>query len=115
MEIVHNPFKGDGTIKYRNKNRKVKLTLNAFRMMTAKFGIGLDDFDSAFAKDPLTTLGQLTYCGLVNGAIATGKPFEDDFDTFCVFFYEDEAGFQQMQELLAAVNPAPNEEAEGNE
>lgn len=116
MDIISNPFKGEGTIKYRNKNHKVKLTLNSFRMLTAKFGISLDGFDKAFTEDPLTTLAQLAYCGLVNGAIAAGKKFEDDFDTFCVYFYEDEKGFVQMQELLQAATPdAKDESGEGNE
>lgn len=115
MEIVtNNAFKGEGTLKYKKKGHKVKLTLNAFRIMTSKFGVKLDDFDKAFEEDPLTSLAQLTYCGLLNGALATGKKFEDDFETFCAFFYEDEDGFKQMQELLSAANPTPEEDAEGN-
>lgn len=116
MEIVNdNPFKGEGTLKYRGKNHKVKLTLNAFRMMTAKFKVGLDDIDAAFSSDPLTTLGQMTYCGIINASIASGKKFDDDFETFCAYFYEDQQGYMQMQELFESVNPTPNEEAEGNE
>ena len=105
MEIVNNPFKGEGAVVYKGETKKVKLTLNAFRMMTQKFGIGLDDFDKAFQADPLTTIGQLTYCGIVNASMAAGQKFEDDFETFCVYFFEDEAGITEMQNLLNAVNP----------
>lgn len=117
MEMIHNTFKGEGAINYRGEQRKVKLTLNAFRMMTVKFRVGLDHFDNALMADPLTTIAQLTYCGLVNAGIASGNYFEDDFDTFCSFFYDDESGFTEMQELLTAVNPAPEEKGgdSGNE
>lgn len=111
--MIHNTFKGEGSINYRGKDRKVKLTLNAFRMMTVKFRIGLDQFDNALMADPLTTIAQLTYCGLVNAGISSGNKFEDDFETFCSFFYDDEKGFSEMQALLTAVNP-PTEEKEGD-
>ena len=105
MEIVtNNAFKGEGTLKLKGKNYKVKLTLNTFRMLTAKFGVQLDAFGEAVTKDPLTTIGQLTYCGLLSGSIAGGRKFEMDFDTFCDVFFEDAEGFAYIQELLDKAN-----------
>ena len=114
MDIVNNPFKGDGTLHYRGKDHKVKMTLNAYRLMTVQFKIGLDAFDEEYRKDPLTTLAALTYCALQNGAMAQNKKFEDDFDTFCAFFYEDETGMESMNALFDAANPSPVEDENGD-
>lgn len=88
------------------------LNINAFRILTQKFGVKLDGLDKYMSEDPMTALPALAYCGALNASMRKGKEFKYGFDQFCAILLETPESLEALSEGLAAA--FGEEEESGN-
>ena len=107
-----NTLQAQFTVKVGGKNVKCHLSMNAFRILTQKFGVKLAEIDSFVNADPLTALPALAWCGAVNHYSRKGEEFNMGFEQFAALMLDSEESISKVTEALASAFGA--EEAEGN-
>ena len=83
-----NTLRADFKLDFDGKKLPCTLNINAFRILTQKFGVKLDELDKYMNEDPMTALPALAYCGAINAAMRKGKDFKYGFDQFCAIMLE---------------------------
>lgn len=95
-----NTLRGETTLKINKKNVKVVINMNAFRILTQKFGVKLAELDTFMADDGIESICAITYCGALNAAARQNKEFEYNYDSFCAHFLDDETGMSKVADLI---------------
>lgn len=91
------------------------LSINAFRILTQKFGVKLQDLDKYMNEDPLTALPALAYCGIINDKMRKAEKFGMDFDQFCAIVLEDAESMESLTAAISAAFGTEETESEGND
>lgn len=100
-------------IKLGEEMHEAHLSINAFRILTQKFGVKLADLDKYMGEDPLTALPAIAYCGVLNCKMRKAEKFGMDFDQFCALVLEDADSMERLTEAIGAA--FGTEEEEGND
>lgn len=78
------------------------LSINAFRILSQKFGVKLDGLDKFMQEDPLTALPAIAYCGILNSKMRKAEKFGIDFDQFCAMLLDDTESMERLTEAIGA-------------
>lgn len=90
------------------------LSINAFRILTQKFGVKLDGLDKYMQEDPMTALPAVAYCGVLNASMRKGEKFEMGFDQFCAILLDSTESMETLSEAIsAAFGTEDDSEGEG--
>lgn len=100
-------------MKLGKKNAKVVLNMNAFRILSQKFGVKLAAIDTYMQEEGVEAVCAITYSGILNAAARQNKETDISYDQFCALFLEDNTGMEKVSELINEVF-GPAEES-GNE
>lgn len=114
---MQNTLRGAFELVVGEKTYDCNLNLNAFRILTQKYGVKLADIDSETQENPLELIPKIAYCGCLNAAIRKAEKFELDFELFAAQFLDGPEALEELSERLAeAFAPEATEaDAEGNE
>lgn len=100
-------------IKLDGDAHEAHLSINAFRILSQKFGVKLADLDKFMQEDPLTALPAIAYCGVLNAKMRKAEKFGMDFDQFCAMLLDDAESMEKLAEAIGAA--FGTEEEEGND
>lgn len=112
---MQNTMRGAFELKVGEKVHDCNLNLNAFRILTQKFGIKLAEIDKEAQENPLETIPQIAWCGCLNAAMRKAEKFEMDFDTFAAFFLEGPEALEELSQRLVEVFAPEDQEADTEE
>ena len=109
-----NTLQAKFTIDLEGKKVEAHLSINAFRILTQKFGVKLDGLDKYIQEDPMTALPAVAYCGVLNASMRKGKDFKMGFDQFCAILLDSTESMETLsQAISAAFGVEEEEEDEG--
>ena len=74
------------------------LNLNAFRLLSQRFKVGLSELDTWLGQNPLEALPALAYCGVINRAVREGVPGPGEFELFAARFFDVEENITAVSE-----------------
>jgi len=109
---MKNTLRGAFELEIEDKKFDCLLNLNAFRILTQKFGIKLSKLESELAENPLELMPQLAYCGCLNSAMRKQKKFEVEFDYFAAILLDGPEAIEYLSERITEVF-APEEKGKG--
>lgn len=101
-------------IKLGDDTHEAHLSINAFRILTQKFGVKLHELENFMADDPLTALPAIAYCGVLNCKMRRAEKLGMDFDQFCALLLEEPESMEKLTEALGNAF-GTSEESEGND
>ena len=108
---MENTLRGAFEIELDGQTFPCLLNLNAFRILTQKFGTKLAALEQKVNDDPLEIMPQIAYCGCLNAAIRRNEKLEVDFDWFAAVLLDGPEAIEMLSERMTEVF-APEEEAE---
>jgi hypothetical protein len=111
---MENTMRGAFELELDGKKLPCQLNLNAFRILTQKFGTKLGELEKRVAEDPLEIMPQIAWCGCLNAAIRKQEPFDVDFDWFAAVLLEGPESIEMLSERMTEVFAPPSEEEGGN-
>jgi hypothetical protein len=106
-----NKLRGQLSVKINTAQVTSLVNMNAFRLLSERYGIKLAEIDKHLSDDPLNTIPKIVFCGMVNHCQRTGKPESSlpSFEQVASFICEDETKFTQVtNDVLETL--APDEE-----
>jgi len=115
LKINHmlNTLRGEFAVNINETEQKVLLNMNAFRLLTQRFKVGLHKLDGWLTEDPLTALPAIAYCGIENAWATRGEKFTMDFEAFCASFFADDANVELATEGLTLAFGGEGDDAPG--
>ena len=109
--MAKNKLRGELSVKVKNTKIPALVNMNAFRLLSERYGIPLAEIDTQLSDDPLNTVPKIVFCGMLNHAQRHGKPESSlpEFTQLCAFICEDEKTFTQItNEVVATMAPEPD-------
>ncbi len=105
-----NNMRGEFTVIIDTKKVKCVLNLNAFRLLSQKFKVGLQDLDVWLNKEPLEALPGLAYCAAVNAAVREGKPGPGEYEAFASKFFDADENIEAVTNGIEAAFGSQDDE-----
>jgi len=103
-------MRGEFAITIQEKEIDCNLNLNAFRLLSQKFKVSLQELDTWLAAEPLEALPALAYCAALNSAVRSGTKGPGDFEKFASDFFDNEANFEAVTQGIEAAFGKDEEE-----
>ena len=111
---MDNTLRGAFELELDGEKISCLLNLNAFRILTQKFGVKLNSLEREMSEDPLEIMPQIAWCGCLNSALRKQEKFEVDFDWFAAVLLDGPDAIEQLTERITEVFAPEEKGAEGN-
>lgn len=109
---MENSLRGAFELNVGGEKYRCVLNLNAFRILTQKFGVKLAELEKKVAENPIEIMPQIAWCGCLNSAIRRQEKFEVDFEYFAALILDGPESIELLSERMVEVFAPAEENAE---
>lgn len=98
--MISNEFRGEFAVEVNGKMMNGAFTLNAIRLFIKKNNIKFSELQKVIQEDPLTSIPEMAYFGVISEASKKGTKLKLDEETFIACVLDDSKNFEKISDAL---------------